>query len=314
MQVVSKVRSPRHGRLWALIGAAVLSVVAVSGLVPSLGVGAAASARKTAPVLQAMNVPKYPGVLGNAKSRSLYLLTDEKGAKLHCTGGCLSFWFPLYVAKASRPSIGRGVTGKLGMVARKLSKKVTKYQLTYNSYPVYTFSGDTGPKQSKGEHFKFETGVYWYLVRASATTAARTPVTKPTSAPVLQDINVPNYPGVLANSRKFSLYVLTAEVGAKLRCSGQCLSFWFPLYVAKGSHPSIGRGVKGKVGTVARKLSATLTKYQVTYNSYPVYVYSGDTGPEQSNGEGVKLGSAYWYLANASATSAAATPVLGGGY
>ena len=31
------------------------------------------------------------------------------------------------------------------MVARKLSNKVTKYQVTDNGYPLYTFAGDTGP-------------------------------------------------------------------------------------------------------------------------------------------------------------------------
>jgi len=115
-------------------------------------------------------------VLGNSKSFSLYLLQVEAGGKLHCTGQCLQYWHPLYVAKGSHPSVGTGVKGKLGTVARKLSATVTKYQLTYNSYPVYTYVGDTGPKQSSGEYFEFETGVYWYLVRASATTAANTPV------------------------------------------------------------------------------------------------------------------------------------------
>jgi predicted lipoprotein with Yx(FWY)xxD motif len=312
MQFVSKVTSPRRRRLGALVGGAVLSIGAVSGVLPSLGASASATARKAPPVLQEMSVAKYPGVLGNSKSHSLYLLHDELGGKLHCTGECLQFWFPLYVAKGSHPSIGAGVKGKLGTVARKLSKKVTRYQLTFNSYPVYTFSGDTGPKQSHGEHVKFAAGVFWYLLRASATTAAKTPVTQATvPASVLEDINVPSYPGVLGNSKQFSLYVLQDEVGGKLHCTGGCLSFWFPMYVAKGSHPSIGAGVKGKLGTVARKLSSTVTKYQLTYNSYPVYVYSGDTGSKQSNGEGIMFSAGvYWYLASASATTAAATPVL----
>ena len=56
-----------------------LSVGAVAGVLPSLGASASATARKAAPVIQAINVPKYPGVLGNSKSRSLYLLADEAG-------------------------------------------------------------------------------------------------------------------------------------------------------------------------------------------------------------------------------------------
>ena len=74
--------------------------------------------------------------------------------------------------------------------------------------------------------------------------------------------------------------------------------------------------MKGKIGTVARKLSKTVTKYQVTFNSYPVYVYSGDAGRRESNGEGFQFSSSvYWYLASASATTPSSTPVLpvGGG-
>ena len=158
-----------------------------------------ATARKAAPVLQAINVPKYPGVLGNSKSRSLYLLAEEAGGRLHCTGQCLQFWFPVYVKKGSHPSMSAGVKGKIGMVARKLSNTVTKYQVTDNGYPLYVFAGDTGPKQSNGQHVKFATGVYWYLVSASAKTAAKTPVKKATvTGSMLQDINVASTQGCWA--------------------------------------------------------------------------------------------------------------------
>ena len=176
MQVVSKVTSVRRRTTRALIGGAVLSVGAIAAVLPSLGASASATTRSGSAVLRAINVSKYPGVLGNAKSHSLYLLHDELGGKLHCTGECLQFWLPVYVAKGSHPSVGAGVKGKVGTVARKLSKNDTKYQLTYNGYPVYTYSGDSGPKQANGEHVKFAKGVYWYLLRASATTAAKTPV------------------------------------------------------------------------------------------------------------------------------------------
>lgn len=313
-----KARSRRRRTVAALVGGGVLSVGAVAGVLPSLGATASATARKAAPVLQAINVPKYPGVLGNSKSRSLYVLADEAGGKLHCTGQCLQFWFPVYVKKGSHPSRSAGVKGKIGMVARKLSKTLTKYQVTDNGYPLYTFAGDTGPKQSNGEHVKFATGVYWYLVSASAKTPGKTPVKKASATgSMLQDINVASYPGVLGNSKQFSLYILSDEAGGKLHCTGGCLGFWFPLYVAKGAHASVGAGVKGKIGTVARKLSKTVTKYQVTFNSYPVYVYSGDAGARESNGEGFQFASGvYWYLASASATTPSSTPVLpvGGGY
>jgi len=144
----------------------------------SPGATASATERVGSPVLQSIDVPHYAGALGNAKKFSLYLLQDERGGKLHCVGSCLQFWFPLYVAKGSHPTVGTGVKGKVGVVARKLSSTVTKYQVTFNTYPVYVYSGDTGPTQSKGEHIQFSSGVYWYLLRASATTASATAMTK----------------------------------------------------------------------------------------------------------------------------------------
>jgi len=165
-----------------LVGVAALSAGAVIGVLPSLTAQASATPRASAPVLQSINVPSYPGVLGNSKKYSLYLLHNEVGGKLHCVGACLQFWIPLYVAKGSHPSVGAGVKGKWGVVIRKISSADTKYQLTYNTYPVYTYAGDTGPKQSKGEGVKFSSGVYWYLLHASAKTAAATPVKTSTSS------------------------------------------------------------------------------------------------------------------------------------
>jgi predicted lipoprotein with Yx(FWY)xxD motif len=140
MRFVAKAHLRRHA---ALVGAVALSAGVVAGILPSLDAPASAAPRTSAPVLLSINTASYPRVLGNSKKYSLYLLHDEAGGKLHCVGKCLQSWIPLYVAKGSHPSVGAGVKGKLGTVARKLSKADTKYQLTYNSFPVYTFSGDT---------------------------------------------------------------------------------------------------------------------------------------------------------------------------
>jgi predicted lipoprotein with Yx(FWY)xxD motif len=172
MRFVGKALIRRYG---VLIGAGALSAGAVGGVIPSLGSAAAAAPRASAVVLQSINVSKYPGVLGNSKGYSLYLLANEKGGKLHCSGQCLQYWLPLYVSKDAMITVGKGVKGKWSTVERRLSS-ADKFQVTYNSYPVYTYVGDTGAKQSHGEGVKFSTGVDWYLVRASATAAATTPM------------------------------------------------------------------------------------------------------------------------------------------
>lgn len=121
--------------------------------------------------IDAASVPHYAGALVNQSSRSLYVLSSERGGALKCTGTCLSTWVPLEVSTATKSvSLGAGVKGKIGFVARSKSKK----QVTFNSYPVYSFAGDGGPRGSKGEGVKALGGT-WTLVHASATTVGATP-------------------------------------------------------------------------------------------------------------------------------------------
>ncbi len=156
-------RRPRAARLTACLGA---SANAAASLVLA-GAGPAGAA---SPLLKAGNVPNYRGVVEDSASRSLYLLSTEKGAKLHCTGACSSIWTPLVVrSSVRRIAVGEGVKGKIGFVRRTATTK----QVTLNTYPVYTYTGDAGPNRSNGEGVAADGGV-WHLLHASAASA--TPV------------------------------------------------------------------------------------------------------------------------------------------
>ncbi|HEV3212057.1 MAG TPA: hypothetical protein VGZ03_01540 [Acidimicrobiales bacterium] len=120
-----------------------------------------------------MSASPYTKVLANAKGDSLYVLSIESKGKLHCTSSaCLQTW-PPYLVKTSVTSIkkGSGVKGKVGFVKRSSTMK----QVTYNGFPVYRFSGDTGPKQAAGENIVADGGT-WTLASAAATTTTGTPV------------------------------------------------------------------------------------------------------------------------------------------
>ncbi|MGA2124009.1 MAG: hypothetical protein ABSG58_06245 [Acidimicrobiales bacterium] len=170
-----------------------LAVIAVAA--SALGATAVATlSSAAAPTIESASVPHFSGVLVNQSSRSLYVLSDERGAKLHCTSSCLSSWLPLEVSISTKTvSLGAGVKGKIGFVARGKSKK----QVTFNSYPLYTFVGDTGARQSHGEGIQAFGGT-WTLVRSAATTAAATPFaasatppSTPTPAPPTTTTNPP---------------------------------------------------------------------------------------------------------------------------
>jgi predicted lipoprotein with Yx(FWY)xxD motif len=121
--------------------------------------------------IESANVPHFAGALVNQSSHALYVLSSERGAKLKCTGSCLATWIPLEVATSTKSvSLGAGVKGMIGFVVRGKSKK----QVTFNSYPLYSFVGDSGPRQSHGESLKADGGT-WTLVRSKATSAAATP-------------------------------------------------------------------------------------------------------------------------------------------
>ena len=108
---------------------------------------------------------------------------------------------------------------------------------------------------------------------------------------------------VLVNSKGMTLYYLTGEVGGKLLCSGSCLSLWPPA-TASAASPT-GAGLTGKLSTIA--LSSG--KSQLTYNGWPLYLYSGDSKPGQTNGQGISFGSAgVWRAATPSLTASTSAP------
>lgn len=281
----------------------ITSRVGIGAMVASMAVGTLAvvdASAATPPFLQATNVKAYPGVLAGTTGRTLYVLSTEKNTKVHCVRHCLTTWPPLLVKSSTKSvTLGKGISGKIGFVKRSSTKK----QVTFNSYPVYIYSGDSGAKQSNGEGIHADGGT-WTMVHASAKTASATPYAR--IRLTLQSFSTYYYANVLANKSAYALYLLSTEVGGTINCTGSCTSTWIPLEVTSNTAPvSKGPGVDGTIGFVSRGTSL----YQITFNSYPVYRYTGDTASMETSGEGVVALGGTWHLLNATATTAAATPV-----
>lgn len=138
------------------------------------------------------------------------------------------------------------------------------------------------------------------------TVVAATASTGRAAKSQLESVSSSPYSGLLANSKGFTLYVLSTESGGSLHCtSKQCLATWPPYLVSSSTKKlSVATGVKGKVGFVKRSAS----KKQVTYNGYPVYGFAGDTGPKQTEGEGIVADGGTWTLVAAGATTSKSTP------
>ena len=115
---------------------------------------------------------------------------------------------------------------------------------------------------------------------------------------------------VLDNSRGFTLYHLTKEQNGQIQCTGSCVGVWPPLMTNGAAVPSSMAGLPSKFGTIARPEGGT----QVTYDGMPLYTYSGDTGPHQSNGQGIQ---GVWFAVAATTASSpgpVATSPPGYGY
>ena len=97
-------------------------------------------------------------VLTNADGRTLYWFAPDTPTASACTGSCAVYWPPV----TGSPKAGPGVTGTLGTITRPGGA----VQATYDGHPLYTYIGDSGPRQARGNHLDLNGGL-WYEVRVS---------------------------------------------------------------------------------------------------------------------------------------------------
>jgi predicted lipoprotein with Yx(FWY)xxD motif len=86
---------------------------------------------------------------------------------------------------------------------------------------------------------------------------------------------------VLVNSSGRTIYSVKtpSEVNGNIKCTGSCLSFWFP--VTAGSVNPGSSGLPGKLGSIHRPDDG---KTQLTYDGMPLYTFRLDTAAGQAHG------------------------------
>jgi predicted lipoprotein with Yx(FWY)xxD motif len=113
---------------------------------------------------------------------------------------------------------------------------------------------------------------------------------------------------VLTDQSGKTLYTPEQEANGTIKCTGSCLSFWFPVTVANGGTPHADGTLAGKLGSVQRPDGTS----QVTYNGEPLYTFKLDSGPGQAHGNDFtdSFGgqSFVWHAATASGTAPAPAP------
>jgi predicted lipoprotein with Yx(FWY)xxD motif len=112
-------------------------------------------------------------VLVDGRGQTLYMLTSEKGGKITCTqaNGCTQAWPETLLSNGTAAKAGRGVQSSLLGTVKDASGNP---EVTYNHWPLYTFSGDSGPGVAKGQGLTSFGGT-WYVLNGSGKPVTSSP-------------------------------------------------------------------------------------------------------------------------------------------
>jgi predicted lipoprotein with Yx(FWY)xxD motif len=103
-------------------------------------------------------------VLVNAKTgRTIYVFMKDAQRHVTCTGSCASFWPPVKWKSSSKPTAGGAAKSSLLSSAKNPSGGRV---VTYNKWPLYTYSGDSSAGQSSGEGLNLNGGK-WYVISST---------------------------------------------------------------------------------------------------------------------------------------------------
>ncbi|WP_165423680.1 hypothetical protein [Ktedonosporobacter rubrisoli] len=233
---------------------------------------------------------KSTTILTNAQDKALYVYADDTDKTSGCTGACATNWPPLLFSGSGSPGASTTLPGKLTVV-----KNVHGQQVTYNGHFLYTFAGDTAPKQVNGEGKAGK----WFVATpdlkagaiapmstgaANSASAGGTAVIKTSMASVKGKSET-----ILTDAKGMTLYYFTQDTASKTACTGSCVGAWPALLFSGSGQPMATAKLPGEL-----EVYKNANGNQVIYNDHPLYTFSGDTAPGQTNGEGV---GGQWHVA-----------------
>jgi len=203
-------------------------------------------------------------ILTDAQGKTLYYFVPDTATKAACTAHCAQVWPPLLFSGSGTPTSATTLPGTLSIVT-----DANGNQVEYSGYPLYTYSGDSAPGQTKGEGlfgkwFAATPGVASYVVRTATATVKGQSMT------------------ILTNPQGLTLYYFTPDTATKTACTGQCAQIWPPLHFTGSGTPLGDAPLTGMLGVVN-----SANGNQVEYNGHPLYTYSGDSAPGLTKGEGL---------------------------
>jgi len=98
-------------------------------------------------------------ILVTSQGLTLYDFHKDKGSTSSCYDACAAAWPPL-LTEGNPQAQGAADRSMLGTTKRKDGT----VQVTYNGWPLYTYSGDQGPGEANGNDID-QFGAEWYALQ-----------------------------------------------------------------------------------------------------------------------------------------------------
>jgi len=113
--------------------------------------------------IRARSLSNVGTVLVNSSGYALYMFQPDAQRQVTCTGLCAATWPPMKISASDRLVAGPGVRASLlGSDPDPSGGRV----VTYNGWPLYTYTGDVAAGQDTGQGIDLNGG-NWYLIRPS---------------------------------------------------------------------------------------------------------------------------------------------------
>jgi predicted lipoprotein with Yx(FWY)xxD motif len=141
----------------------------------------------------------------------------------------------------------------------------------------------------------------------NATGSAGPPKTPDGRSATLGVANNGDLGKILDDSGGRTLYLFAKDTGTKSACTGACASAWPPLRAS--AKPTVGAGARA---SIVGKTSRSDGQPQVTYHGHPLYTYTGDQNPGDTNGQGLTVFGGGWFAVSPAGDQVSGTGSSGG--
>jgi predicted lipoprotein with Yx(FWY)xxD motif len=123
---------------------------------------------------------------------------------------------------------------------------------------------------------------------SGAPTYGGLPPSPPQNANLPLQQSVARKPAFVSAANHRTLYFLDVDTRTGGTCTGGCLAIWLV------NSPNAAAQPQGSFTIVTRSDG---TGKQWDYKNHPLYAYSGDSGPDQANGDGIPFAGGHWHVA-----------------